>query len=405
MYNFVSKSKSLFPDQYDYTKVKYETGSIPINLRCIQHDVTFTQLPRTHLVGHLGCIKCKQSRHKHNFIKAARVVHGDKYDYSNSNYVTHAEHIDIMCIYHKLTFNQTPAVHLSGSGCNLCGYTKISQANILSLQEFLDKAFIQHGSLYDYSRIVYKSAIDPVIIGCKSHGFFEQLAGPHLRGSGCKKCATELVRQIHLLDTQTFIDRSNIIHRNKYDYSGVIYTGGQVDVTIKCPKHGIFTQKPAYHLNGSGCHSCSSSKLELAIEDQLRALNVLFEMQWSIKCPDINTNRIRSFRIDFKLDIGNKMAVIEADGQQHHQFVPYFKRPIHETIYSDRCKNLYFRDNNISLLRISYKEIKDAFHWITTFISHIKTSPDTVFMVSNPALYNNQRQISEESQSNKRQKL
>ncbi len=58
---------------------------------------------------------------------------------------------------------------------------------------------------------------------------------------------------------QDFIDRSEKIHKGKYDYSKVNYTGRHNDVTIICPIHGEFLQKPAKHLSGSECRKCSGN--------------------------------------------------------------------------------------------------------------------------------------------------
>lgn len=63
------------------------------------------------------------------------------------------------------------------------------------------------------------------------------------------------------LDTITFIDRSNVIHKNKYDYSKVEYNGMKTKVTIICPIHGEFEQLPKYHTSKKrGCSKCSMPK-------------------------------------------------------------------------------------------------------------------------------------------------
>ncbi len=57
-------------------------------------------------------------------------------------------------------------------------------------------------------------------------------------------------------NTKKFIERSNLIHNNKYDYSLVKYTKAYSPVKIICPEHGIFEQKPYYHYTGHGCSTC-----------------------------------------------------------------------------------------------------------------------------------------------------
>lgn len=53
-----------------------------------------------------------------------------------------------------------------------------------------------------------------------------------------------------------FIERSNLIHNGRYDYSKVDWTNTKIPVEIICPVHGPFCQKPFKHLQGQGCPDC-----------------------------------------------------------------------------------------------------------------------------------------------------
>jgi very-short-patch-repair endonuclease len=54
-----------------------------------------------------------------------------------------------------------------------------------------------------------------------------------------------------------FIEKSNLKHNNKYDYSLVKYINTKTKITIICKIHGQFEQRPSNHTSGSGCHKCS----------------------------------------------------------------------------------------------------------------------------------------------------
>ena len=54
------------------------------------------------------------------FIRRARLVHGDKYDYSKVVYVNSTTDVCIICPIHG-EFWQRPAEHLRGKGCVKCG--------------------------------------------------------------------------------------------------------------------------------------------------------------------------------------------------------------------------------------------------------------------------------------------
>lgn len=56
-----------------------------------------------------------------DFVERANKIHGDKYDYSNSNYVSMRGLIKINCPIHG-EFEQIAANHLKGCGCSGCGY-------------------------------------------------------------------------------------------------------------------------------------------------------------------------------------------------------------------------------------------------------------------------------------------
>lgn len=56
---------------------------------------------------------------KEDFIEKARIVHGDKYDYSNVEYINSTTPVCIICPIHG-EFWQTPNAHLNGHGCDQC---------------------------------------------------------------------------------------------------------------------------------------------------------------------------------------------------------------------------------------------------------------------------------------------
>lgn len=59
----------------------------------------------------------------------------------------------------------------------------------------------------------------------------------------------------------SFIERSSIIHSNKYDYSKVEYINNETKVIIECPIHGEFLQRPHDHIKGAGCPGCKKQIL------------------------------------------------------------------------------------------------------------------------------------------------
>ena len=55
---------------------------------------------------------------------------------------------------------------------------------------------------------------------------------------------------------QQFIIASSLKHHYKYDYSKIHYVNNNTLVTIICPVHGEFKQRPRAHIGGKGCYRC-----------------------------------------------------------------------------------------------------------------------------------------------------
>lgn len=61
------------------------------------------------------------------------------------------------------------------------------------------------------------------------------------------------------MTTTEFINKSSIIHNNKYTYGSTIFTKTSEKTIITCPTHGDFYQVANSHLRGHGCKKCSDS--------------------------------------------------------------------------------------------------------------------------------------------------
>jgi len=113
---FINKAKSIHGDRYDYSLVDYINCKTKINIVCEKHGV-FEQLPHTHLKG-ANCRKCNKCNTTDEFIKYAKLIHGNRYDYSLSNYIENREKITILCKIHG-SFEQNPSNHIRGDVLNV----------------------------------------------------------------------------------------------------------------------------------------------------------------------------------------------------------------------------------------------------------------------------------------------
>ena len=188
------------------------------------------------------------------FIKKAREVHGDKYDYSKVEYVNNHTKVCIICPIHG-EFWQTPSEHLRKCGCKKC-----SKNYSYTTEEYVTNAISIHGNKYDYSKLKYVNSKTKVCIICPIHGEFWQTPHGHLLGHGCPKCGKEDMKKKTRRTQEETIKQFHKVHGDKYIYDKIIYTNNNTKVCIICPIHGEFWQTPHGHLNGQGCPKCANKK-------------------------------------------------------------------------------------------------------------------------------------------------
>ena len=297
---------------------------------------------------------------KHNqsttqeFIEKAIKVHGNKYDYSKVKYINNYTKVMIVCPKHG-NFWISPNHHLRYKGCKICGYIKISNLRSKTLYQFIEKAIEIHGNKYDYSKVKYNNSQEKVTVICYEHGEFDQIPNNHLRGKGCPKCKFNKISNLKRNTLEKFIKRSRNIHGDKYNYSKVNYVNKQTKVTIICPIHGEFNQRPHNHVKGKqGCPKCSSSKGELALEEIFKKHNIKYEPQYNI--PEI----VAKYEIDFYLP--EYRLLVEFHGIQHYEYIPFF----HDSDYSfedQKTRDDMVRDAatrwKYNYLELNYKQFKE----------------------------------------------
>jgi len=258
---FIEKAKKVHGNFYDYSKVDYINKSTNIKIVCPNHGL-FKQSPEVHLRGH-GCPACGGTKKlsAKDFIKRAKKVHGNSYNYSYVDYKNNRTKVRIICPEHG-EFQQTPEVHLRGHGCPAC-----SDKEKMTNKTFVKKAIKVHSQKnikYDYSKVNYINNSTKVCIICEkdNHGEFWQTPHAHLSGQGCPKCFQKKNKGL-----KQFLKDAKKVHGKKYDYSKVKWKNNDSKIEIICHEkdangveHGLFFQTPHSHLCNHGCPKCSRQK-------------------------------------------------------------------------------------------------------------------------------------------------
>lgn len=362
--SFIERSKKVHGDKYDYSKVEYVNSQTKVCVICHEKDENgnehgeFWVTPNNHLRNR-KCPKCKLVDARNRFIKSteqfikdAKEVHGNKYDYSKVEYKGAFNLVKIICPIHG-EFEQIPHVHLRGCGCQECGnILKDIKAKRTTFDDFVERANKIHNNKYKYKFKDLKSQHEKVIIICPIHGEFEQGIQSHLNGCGCPKCS-----KYRKKTKEMFIDEARNIHGDKYDYSKVCYKTIKDKITIICPIHGEFEQIPDIHLRGSGCPTCSESHLEKDIRIFFDKNNIEYTYQKTFKW-------LGKQRLDFylpKYNIG-----IECQGIQHFSYKEnskLFNKDMYEiTVKRDNIKLKKCKENGVKLLYYSDLGIKYPYY-------------------------------------------
>ena len=135
------------------------------------------------------------------------------------------------------------------------------------MEKILESLNKLYNNEYEYIIDGYINKHSKIVVICKKHGQFKIRCGHHMSGQRCKECKK-------IIDGEIFIQKSNKIHLDKYDYSLVKYDGQKNKVLIVCKKHGQFSQVVHSHLSGSGCPKCVNElKLNIPEIETLKFIN------------------------------------------------------------------------------------------------------------------------------------
>lgn len=179
----IEKAKVLHNNKYDYSHVNYINYNTPVEIICPIHGPFYQSFGHHLLRGH-GCPECNGgvTLTTEEFIKRARAIHGDRYDYSKVNYVRSITNVEIVCRLHG-SFFQSPHNHLSESaGCPKCSSIGISKLEN-EVEEFLISNNIQYFSQHTWDWLIFdkNQKVDfylpefNVVIECQGFQHFKEI--------------------------------------------------------------------------------------------------------------------------------------------------------------------------------------------------------------------------------------
>lgn len=197
------------------------------------------------------------------FIKKAKAVHGDKYDYSKVEYVNACTKVIIICPYHG-EFEQATHQHLAGRGCRECGKLKMAQSHIIPHKEWLN--VIQEVNPYVEVIGEIISCRTKVPCRCKicSH---EWSAMPYLlkQGHGCPRCGKLKFAQSRAIAHTEWVE--DITKKNTYIEIVERVKNSDTPVLARCKicSHE-WLARPSHLKRGHGCPRCKGNAKRSHVE-------------------------------------------------------------------------------------------------------------------------------------------
>lgn len=248
---FIEKAAHIHHGKYNYDMVlkHFVDNETKIPIICPEHG-EFWQSPHSHLRGH-GCSKCadkiKALKRAHTtewFITKSKEIHGDNYDYSETEYINNKTPITLIC--HKKDkygkehgrFIILPVNHITKH--NHCGCPKCSGGVKKSQEDFIKEINERYGNLYDTSKTIYKNSESPVTLVCPIHGEFKIIAYNLLNGCGCPSCHNsvleEKIRKILCNNNIKYIFqyRNNFLKTKKYGQLSLDFYLPDYNIAIEC---------------------------------------------------------------------------------------------------------------------------------------------------------------------------
>ena len=238
---FIKRSKKKHNDFYNYSisKEQYLDLSTKITINCPKHG-KFEQTGANHVNGK-GCPKCgvergatAQTKSTEEFLSEARRMHGDKYDYSKTEYINSKTNVTIICP-DDGEFEQLPEVHLGSIGCPKC--SRRNQGAPRNLTRALRGEFDQTREAYVY--------VVSFRFPCSDAALYKIGSGT---GTRINKVQNELrhvggtvtrVEQYQFSSMGEAIVFEHLAHNQVSDYQYV------VPVDLKFPGHTeVFSKKP-----------------------------------------------------------------------------------------------------------------------------------------------------------------
>lgn len=351
----------------------YTGANKPIKCMCKKCKYIWNPIADSLLRGN-GCPNCAGLVNSQQRFYIRFESDGNKNVELLSEYVDSLTKIQCRCKTCGYIWETTPDSLMRGSGCKKCATKAMVSLRTKTASLYKEQLAEKAPDIEVLGE--YINSNTKILHRCKKCGY-EWYTWPYnvLQGHGCQKCARKIA---HSIKTQEmFVDELNKINSD-IEILGT-YTGCRNKILCKCKIcNSEWMGLPTTLISrGSGCHSCSKSKGENAIEKFLKLNNIIYEPQKTF--DDLRGIKCGLLSYDFYLPEYN--LLIEFQGEQHEKPKTYFggEKQLKIQQEHDNRKREYARQNNMNLLEIWYYDIDNIEEILVKTINNLKSkSVETV---------------------------
>ena len=371
------KIKDKFDGKYKVLNLDFYDGNpqIYVDVLCTDCNTVFNMK----LYGLLfekhkcDCPTCRQNKRHKDFISRVKEECGDEYipltKYSTCKDKILFKHNKKGCMNE---FWMTPDVFFNGgSRCPICRHREGADKLFIPHDEFEKRIKLIHGDhitlLGKYSGYNGKIKIRHEDCGRE----FDVLCGDLLQGKSCRYCAGKMLKT-----HEKFKEEMYELYGDEYTVVGK-YKNSKTKIKIRHNLCGYEWEiLPNSILKQRLCPNCGKSYGEMQVENFLVHNDINYKTQATF--DDCVYKDYLKFDFSIYDEKWNLMCLIEYDGIGHYKPVCFggisqkeAKENFESQIRKDTVKDEFCKNNNIDLLRISYKQQKQLHIILNNYLSKL----------------------------------
>ena len=211
--SFKRRMHELYGDKYTFVWSDFKNKQSMIRFTCKEHGEQRRSV--TGLLDGKGCAYCNGKFYPPDWIKNARAVHGEKYEYDESRPPQRGtDYIRYKCPVHGWQETRYDCHVLQGCGCALCAGVQNKLPTEDRKQRWIERCRKKFNDRFDYSQFEYVDNDTKGTIICREHHCsFITDPWTHLRGSGaCPLCSSSKGEAL----IRTWLENNNVKFDTQY---------------------------------------------------------------------------------------------------------------------------------------------------------------------------------------------